>query len=200
MYENGILPNEYKHETAKASYTGFSELSHHQVSELEQEYFKFTIVRNPWSRLASAYLDKIYNESGSMKTLKTRDVLKYYKRKHGKSITYREFCNFLKFGDGLCSNPHWAPQSALINMPISQLDVIGKCETFEDDLTYLVKRLFNVLDNELLISNGRHHKPNANSHLHELYDDYTRNIVRELCEDDFVNFGYDMTEVNYRES
>ena len=198
LCENEMPAHDYDHRVAKTSYARFSELSHRQVIELEERYFKFTIVRNPWSRIASAYLDKIVNASGALRGVKGWHVLQYYNRKRGARITFREFCDYLKFGDGVYDNAHWAAQSVLVNIPISQLDYIGKMETLEKDLTHIMKEIFRRSEHPPIFDLQRY-QTNASSHLHELYDDHTENIVRELYEDDFVNFRYDMTEVNSRE-
>lgn len=199
LHENSACIDDYDHDVAMASFARLSDLSGRQVRELEQDYFKFTIVRNPWSRLASAYFDKIVNEGGTASKYKARHVVKYHKRRLGAHVTFREFCDYLKFGDGLYANAHWAPQSALVGIPVSRLDFIGKLETLEYDLNHILKHIFNILDDEVVISNMRHHRTNASSRLSDLYDNYTMSIVRELYESDFVNFGYDITKLNSKE-
>jgi len=55
LYENRTGIDDYDDRVAKESYARLSELSSNQLREVGQQYFRFTIVRNPWRRLASAY-------------------------------------------------------------------------------------------------------------------------------------------------
>ncbi|WP_226664070.1 sulfotransferase family protein [Microbulbifer aggregans] len=88
--------------------------------------FKFTVVRNPYTRVLSAYLDKIAR----------------FPERPGNNITFDEFVQKLdQDRDFLYSNAHWVPQSDLLLMPAAELDFIGKVESLDRDLDEIKRRL-----------------------------------------------------------
>jgi hypothetical protein len=88
--------------------------------------FKFTVVRNPYTRTLSAYLDKI----------ERRAV------RAGKESSFRDFLlQAKKTPRFLYSNAHWAPQSSLMLIPVEQFDFIGKVETLDQDLAEIKRRI-----------------------------------------------------------
>jgi hypothetical protein len=187
-YENNHNTDDYVSRTVKKHYYSRpSSLSRSELKKVEQSYFKFTFVRNPLTRLASAYLDKIVNNTRPKKC-----VANYLDRPLEAPISFREFCDFLKHGEGLYKDVHWYPQNKLITMPIDKLDFIGKIENLDKDMQYVIERLFHVAPENINIFNWVPHKTNAQSKYKDLYDDYTRRLLFELYEEDFKCFGYDM--------
>lgn len=112
------------------------------ASELElaheyADYFKFSFVRNPWSRLFSCYQSKIrpayfsdkYFTKGLPMTLKFREDLFWG------GMTFPEFVN------AVCATPDWEAdthfQSQYYQLSqmgaLTSLDFIGKLENMEED-------------------------------------------------------------------
>jgi len=93
---------------AKRAFMRPSELNFRQVAEVD-DFFKFTVVRNPYARVLSAYLDKIaYPQKVKIKGhLDDRDMV----------ARFSEFCKYLADG-GLYKNVHWVPQTSLMLLPI----------------------------------------------------------------------------------
>jgi len=107
---------------SKKMFTKPSQLSDKQLSMFDN-LFKFTIVRNPFTRILSAYLQKII--TGKQNYL--------FVRADSRVIpTFYEFCMYLKY-DGLYQNKHWAPQVSLLLLPVQQYDYIGHLENLNND-------------------------------------------------------------------
>lgn len=102
---------------------------------LARRYFCFTIVRNPYTRVLSAYLDKIADGVGEY-----REVITAVGRDNVHDVTFEEFVQFLE-GGGLYMNAHWAPQCALLPIDPESLAFVGHVETLDEDLETLVTRL-----------------------------------------------------------
>lgn len=189
-YEHNMLTRDFESRSVKNNYFSRpSSLSHKEFKKLEESYFKFTFVRNPYTRLASAYLDKIINNKSAKKC-----VADSLNRPLEAVISFREFCNFLENG-GLRMNVHWIPQSELIVMPKDALDFIGKIENLDNDIQHVIERIFHPEPSKVKVFNWSPHKTNASRKYKDLYDDYSRRVVCELYEDDFKNFGYDMSQL-----
>ena len=86
--------------------------------------YKFTFIRNPFSRVLSAYLDKI--EPGKTKFRNDLDI-------NDRELSFLEFLKLLDDGY-LTSNIHWAPQAYVVPQHPSKLDFIGRVENLEADL------------------------------------------------------------------
>ena len=142
------------------------------------DYFKFTIVRNPWSRHVSAW----------------QFARERYKRT--KKYSFRQFCMNLK---NVC------PQRGinriyygLINRQQVDyitddkkniaVDFIGKVENLQED--------FNTICDKIGIPRQElpHHNKSKHKHYTEYYDDETREIIAEKYAKDIEMFGYEFGE------
>lgn len=135
--------------------------------------FKFTVVRNPYTRTLSAYLDKI----------ERRAV------RAGKESSFRDFLlQAKKTPRFLYSNAHWAPQTALMLIPVEQFDFIGKVETLDQDLAEIKRRIRPDLEQP--VTSFKRNATGAGDKLRHYYDDELIALVQELYRDDFSTFDY----------
>lgn len=155
-----------------------STLSSEQVDALA-DFFKFTLVRNPYTRTLSAYLDKVLRRQIVPPGLQ--------RRVGGKTPTFLEFCHYLEDG-GLHDAVHWAPQHKMLVLPIEQFDHIAKLESFDADFSIVLQRLGLVERFEV----ARHdpHKTNSDQRRDQYYCDRSREIITRLLADDFRLLGY----------
>lgn len=137
------------------------------------DYFKFSIVRNPWDRVVSMYRNPNYGRQWS-------------------SVTGKRLIYFLENYEA----PEWevSPGTACqyLDEPI---DYIGRFENMSKEITYLAGRLkldfINIEDIECkCCGRGYHYNPTVRTIYSEYYDDKTRDMVAELYKDDIKRFGY----------
>lgn len=156
---------------AKKMFATPGRLSAAEVAEFDG-LFKFTMVRNPYTRTLSAYLDKVERRA----------------LRHNRESSYGEFLRALKKGRYLYSNAHWAPQVALMLIPVEQLDFIGKTESLERDLAEIKRRIRPELEQP--VTSFRGNATSAGDKLRAYYDAECIALVRELYRADFEIFGY----------
>lgn len=151
----------------------------------DKDYFKFAFVRNPWSRLVSAYLDKfVTNRAISIKTTKTFESSTYSKLgepiNHQKSITFRQFLYCLTEAEPSKMNPHWKPQHLFLSDV--EFDFVGKMESLADDFETIISRLGISSDFELPYSKTRKAKyKQISDHIPtESYADYYPKEIKSL--------------------
>lgn len=152
------------------------------MRRLDQEAFTFTFVRNPYSRVLSAYLDKV-----GRRRHQGRRFLQWAER-FGQPGDFVGFCRFLKAG-GRDLDMHWAPQAEILCLPPDHLDFIGRVEYLERDLGQVLDRLFGRLAQ--MPSERRGTTTHAGRQLQEAYGPEQKRIMAELSHRDFVLFGYD---------
>ncbi|NES78912.1 MULTISPECIES: tetratricopeptide repeat protein [unclassified Okeania] len=96
------------------------------------DYFKFVILRNPFKRLVSAYLNLIVKRAKPI-SFAYKLVMDVY-RDLGmepdiyKSITFSQFINYLANTDNDRLNAHWRPQYTFLCLGRFQFDYIGQFE------------------------------------------------------------------------
>ncbi len=156
---------------AKKLFRTPSQLSGREVEKIPS-LFTFTVVRNPYTRTLSAYLDKV-----------ERRALRDNRR-----TSFREFLQSLKNGK-LYSNGHWAPQSALLLLPLDQFDLIGKVESLDSVLPLIEEKVQGSPPQEhfkSFLANAT----GASTKLSAYYDAESAEMVRFLYQDDFTLFNY----------
>lgn len=149
-----------------------SRLSEDEAAKFD-DLFKFTVVRNPYTRVLSAYLEKIEKRA----------------RLKGKESSFRDFIIWLKSG-GLKTNAHWATMQSLCLIPVENFDFIGKVETLDKDLRTIFNRISPNFEMEF--RSRSEHATNANEKIIEHYTPEITSFVKEIYRKDFEAFGYSM--------
>lgn len=135
--QTGQSPGSWREmEYAKKGFRRPSTFSRRSIEDIFRNYFKFTIVRNPYSRLVSAFLDKIADGSCP------RPIMEFAGKSSPEDVGFDDFLDYLEFGGGIGADPHWARQTDLIFVPLDELDFIGRFENLNTDLEHVLKRLF----------------------------------------------------------
>lgn len=169
-------------DTAKRAFARASDLTRQEVVELRRRFFLFTVVRDPYSRLASAYLHKVRNGIKAR-----RQVVQNYRCGNPDEVSFLEFCRFLAEG-GRCLNPHWYRQVDLIPCGVERLHYVGRVESLDEALAHITARIGGGLCGR--VRNVRGHGTGSAEKLRELYCAETLAIVRQLYLADFAAFGY----------
>lgn len=131
-------------------------------------YFSFIFVRNPFSRLVSAWNDTLRPEGHT-------DFKKFVKEK--------------VFEDGIPTQLHFQTQSSLVETPdasVSNLNFIGKVENINADWERMCN-LANILYKPMVHVKQ---KRNEYGHYTEHYDDETIELVSNLYQRDLEVFNY----------
>ena len=172
---------------AKRKFFKAQDMSQDEVSNLCERFFLFSFVRNPYSRVASAYLDKVVRVQGKQAHIVGKMIGKDIDK-----ISFLDFCTFVCNG-GLYLDPHWFPQVVFIPVGVSRLDFLGKVESLDYDYNSLCdvmfwrKRQVEARNEEW----SPHHLTKADDRLDDLYCDESEEIVRSLYGKDFDEFSYD---------
>lgn len=111
-------------------------------------------VREPYSRLWSAYVDKFllidYWRSEGQNIIKQRKIRSNATAKQcAGDITFNEFVEFVVSRDPRTLNEHWKPIQFLCSPCLYRPHILGKMETFAQDSRYLLEymNMSWVLDN-----------------------------------------------------
>ncbi|MCW8125942.1 sulfotransferase family protein [Microbulbifer halophilus] len=138
----------------------------------------FTVVRNPYSRIVSAWRSK---------TAVPRMVRKYRLHPAGKPqrvYTLLEFLQRLE-DDLLMANAHWVPQHELIPLPVESLSHVGKVETLEADLGRIVNDIFGC---PLELHTRQSDRQRADDYVRSQLAPAERQLIQRLYARDFELF------------
>jgi len=156
---------------AKKMFLPPSALTRSEVDNLEV-LFCFAVVRNPFTRVLSAYLDKVERKE----------------QRRGNDSSFEDFLAGLSGGE-LHSNAHWTPQADLLLLPLQNFDFIGKVESLDQDLDKVRQQLLGGND-ETDIVPALSNATNANSKIDRYYTADCADTVRKLYARDFELFNY----------
>lgn len=181
----------------------------------DPEYFKFTFVRNPWERLVSAFYSKFVKLSPEKQPNFVRHVIEnIYSYENAladykKSISFKQFVEYLARTDDQNLNEHWKPQASFLSNV--EFTFIGRMEKFPEDMKYLLEEL-NIPD-EYSLENRNKTKyglieknlsPSELSSLHALeikerglyvtYDRFYTSALRNLVRE---RYGQDIEILHY---
>lgn len=153
--------------------------------------FKFCFVRNPYTRLLSAYLDKIKKDTPIQK-----NFFSFIEKKYSKVVDKVDFNYFVEV---VCEqrhqqmNPHWRTQYYQTLSNQINYDFIGKFESFDADFLAVLQKI--DLKAEKFISHWKQHATNANESIADYYNSRLFNMVKEKFSIDFDFFGYDPDDI-----
>ncbi len=136
---------------------------------LYKKHFKFVFVRNPWDRIVSCYCNKIVKKCWTP-----------FAECYDKDFDY--FVDFINKQDLTKADRHIKLQTKMF--PYFHVNFIGRFETFEKDLRYVLKAI------------GLEHvnipKANTSRHVHysKYYTERTKKIIAHKYRSDIEAFGY----------
>jgi hypothetical protein len=147
----------------------------------EREYFKFAILRNPFKRLVSGYLDRfvkrpvninsqpaienVYNFLGMEIDLK-------------RSITFSQFVHYLARTEDKDLDLHWRPQVNFLGLGLFEFDFIGQFEELNSIIQFLENKLEITIKTE--VSNKVHITNYANFNSGEQFHDFYPHELNQL--------------------
>ncbi len=164
-------------------------------------FTKFFFVRHPFERLVSAYQDKLTGGDSYYEITVGREIIDNYRKnpsplslQYGHDVTFLEFVTFIieEWKNGRKPlDIHWRPVVDLCLPCEMQFDFIGKFETLNQDVDYLLRKL-NKTDLVGLFSGQPKSKTTSslwkksmNQISHQQLSDLNR-----MYADDFRLFGY----------
>lgn len=142
--------------------------------------FAFTVVRNPYTRLLSAYLDKIARPG-----ILREQFLYSVGLPAGTGLSFKEFIDCLEAND-ILFDQHWRPQVANVFAGQLRINQVHYLEGFSESKG----ELENSLGFDVDFATRDSHGTSAKSKLDKYYTDETRDAVLRIYGDDFGVFGY----------
>ena len=179
---------------------GFTSRGPHELEDLNN-FFVFSFVRNPFSRIVSRYVQLTYFFKENQ-IAKTRGLVlagwaeknfnDFFKvMKLGKSADNFTFSNFVKFAMKK-HDDHWMVQFQLLkkysNINVNNFNFIGKFENLQEDFNTICDKI-GIPQQQLPHKNSTKHK-----HYTEYYDEETKQIVAEKYAKDIEYFKYKFGE------
>ena len=144
-----------------------------------QRYFKFTFVRNPWDRAASAYAYLCQGGSpASAEDARWSQFINHYQ-------SFDEFVCGWMTPDTITRKALFTPQVEFLKNIYGQIemDFVGRFETLIDDFDNIAARLKSA-------GTLPHLNSSRNQPYRSLYTDQSREIVASLYKADVDAFGY----------
>ena len=137
-----------------------------QLGLEENSFKKMIIVRDPYERLFSGYMDKIFSPC-SLWNIEAK-LISYF-RAHGKSRecqagpSFTEFLRYVTNKGVLGVNVHFRPQYMQCLPCHVQYDYIGKMETFRQDAEFILRSVH--VDPSLVLGNDETFEENSDMNI-----------------------------------
>lgn len=145
--------------------------------------FRFTITRNPYTRILSCYFDKILSER---RTQFLGLGLKNYVR--NRQLDFSEFLSLVSKQSPEEMDVHWRPQVDLVQPSKINYGAIGRVETLNQDLATILSKIGAV--DEAEAQKNMPWTPRASRELERFIGLKERDIIRQVYAEDFRVFGY----------
>jgi hypothetical protein len=170
---------------------------------LDRNCPKYTCVRNPYSRLLSAYLNKVEPfvkgavpdqlRKGHLKIFTAMDEFRSMVLPDKEAVDFECFITWLDLAltkDPFVKNPHWIPQTQIIGTGQIQFDYIARFENLEDDAAELLSRIGckAAFPSQKAV---KFPPTEASRKTRQYYTPASVEMVRRIYADDFAYLGYD---------
>lgn len=141
----------------------------------------FSVVRNPYVRILSAYLDKIGGDP---------EVWRPFAKRFGirlgvgqAQLTFADFLRVIVSEPDELLNSHFRPQYLNLLFPLSKPCFVGQLENWSETVAYLH-------DLGVCVEDHRVHATHAAENLQRYYTEECVDLVKQKYRDDFELFGY----------
>lgn len=185
LSRHGLLANDIEHDECQAYFAEFP------------DHYTFSFTRNPYTRLKSAYNDKLkrYAEIVSPNLIKELEMDKFKPTKKQFQQALKERINFRQFSEGVCGehlygDQHWVPQYDRLRPDLCHYDIIGKLENYKEDLTTILDAIGIEKKNQPRLPARLNAAPDSRL-ISDYYDEDLIRLVSNSYRKDFSAFGYD---------
>jgi hypothetical protein len=126
-----------------------SKLSATDLKRVEENGTSFMFVRNPYSRIFSGYISKIYHPNEVYWKLVGKNVIRLIRKSNDKvytnygfNVNFPEFIKYLLYLSENNKNVdiHFKPMVSICDPCSTHFKYIGKMETFKKDATFLISK------------------------------------------------------------
>ncbi len=150
------------------------------------EFYKFTLVRNPFSRLLSCYLDRVKAKNSTVR----KEILEKLNKDNNYQIQFEEFINVILDIDPQQMNIHYRPQTLLTCFDLINFDEILKFEEFPENFSALLSKVCGDGIQFDLEKNLSPKRTNATDKVNQYFDRHLKRKIAQKYQQDFTTFGY----------
>lgn len=149
------------------------------------DYFKFAFVRNPWSRLASCYQNRIIENFANTYGAESGNAQEYSRMGLYSDLSFDKFVEIVAEQDDENSDRHWRSQTSFFVIDgVNTLDFIEKLETITRDW----KRLSPLIHTTRPLKHLK--RSNKKQDYKDYYNKRTKDIVAKRYEQDIDLLKY----------
>ena len=159
----------------------------------DNSVLKFTFVRNPYTRLLSAFLSKMQGKNSPHR----KQITQILDIGIDTKPTFKQFLSALTNLSSYEMDPHWRIQTNQLFDDLITFDFIGRFENFEQDLTQVIKKIISnnlpentLIDEDVYSIKHKGRTTNSNQKIDDFYDADSQDMVNKIYKRDFENFAY----------
>lgn len=172
-------------------YLGFPDLNGRKIRQVLRAptTFRFTFVRNPYTRLASAYRQKFLQPQ-------PYETTAYYLRNLrlplGQTPTFETFLRSIAAQSDDHADIHWMSQTRLMLLHMTAYDFVGRVERFEEEFSKVLLRLNAPLSLLSAEMDTNRYQPGEHDDgpFRAQYTPQLASMVHERYRSDFDQLGY----------
>lgn len=188
-YKNTYFKIKALHDRRCAPLLSPFQMSHEQVEDFltSSDVFKFTFVRNPYSRLLSCYLDRIVPRESAPYRL----MINMIGGKVGDEVSFDTFIRAICEQTPFEMNPHWRNQVNETLYHQVKFDFVGHVESFAEGMATVWEEITG--DNKPEGLGDTNKSPSVTksaSRLHKYYSEELAALVEDKYAEDFEIFNY----------